>query len=247
MSPCEPSRSLRGRLHWRRSPSSSWCCSNWSRTRPHSSRSRLTAVIALSCVAPAIIGLLIAIRQPRNMIAWLLLVGALSTSQAYALIPDHGWSLQVGRASWPLQYAWPLAVAFVFPDGRLLSRRWRRVAIAEHVQLRRLPDHRDDRLTAVRPARRRACRIRLPASRTLAVLSWIWVPFWLGIFGTLIAAAVAIRLQAAPLDGHRAHADALDRVGAVHDPPRRSPVSLASWATPSRRLRRRPTSSSRCS
>ena len=32
------------------------------------------------------------------------------------------------RALWPLLYAWPIAVAFVFPTGRLLSPRWRWIA-----------------------------------------------------------------------------------------------------------------------
>ena len=33
----------------------------------------------------------------------------------------EGWALQISRATWPLLFAWPIAVAFVFPNGRLLS------------------------------------------------------------------------------------------------------------------------------
>jgi hypothetical protein len=77
----------------------------------------LTPFLAVACLAPALVGLSIAIRQPRNVIAWLLLVGAFTASQPGALIPDHGWSLQVQRASWPLLYAWPLAVASFSPMG----------------------------------------------------------------------------------------------------------------------------------
>ncbi len=86
-----------------------------------------SATVAL---APATVGLLIAQRQPRNVIAWILLVGALTAAPFYVFIPDEGWVLQCSRALWPLLYAWPIALAFVFPNGRLLTRRWRWVAIA---------------------------------------------------------------------------------------------------------------------
>ena len=42
---------------------------------------------------------------------------------------DEGWALQIDRALWPLLYAWPIAVAFVFPNGRLLSPE---VAVGRH-------------------------------------------------------------------------------------------------------------------
>ena len=76
---------------------------------------------AFVALAPAIVGLLIAIRQPRNVIAWILLVGSVSSAPFYLFIPDEGWSLQFSRAMWPLLYAWPIAVAYVFPNGRLLT------------------------------------------------------------------------------------------------------------------------------
>jgi signal transduction histidine kinase len=189
-----------------------------------------TAVIALSCVAPAIIGLLIAIRQPRNVVAWLLLVGALSTSQAYALIPDHGWSLQVGRASWPLQYAWPLAVAFVFPDGRLLSHRWRWVAAASTLSfvgfltIAMIDSQPFDPPDAAVPN-------PLAGFPNPAALSWIWIPFWLGIFGTLIAAAVAIRLRLRR-STEVERMQTLWIAWALSVIPLALAVSLASWATP---------------
>jgi signal transduction histidine kinase len=189
-----------------------------------------TAVIALSCLAPAIIGLLIAIRQPRNLIAWLLLAGALSTSQAYALIPDHGWSLQVGRASWPLQYAWPLAVAFVFPDGRLLSRRWRWVAIASTFSF---VGFLTIAMIDSQPFDPPDAHVRNPIAGfpNPAVLSWIWVPFWLGIFGTLIAAAVAVRLRLRRSTGVE-RMQTLWIAWALSIIPLGLAVSLASWATP---------------
>src|ERR1041384_1339204 len=83
--------------------------------------------LAVALLAPTIVGLLIAIHQPRNVIAWILLLGSfvpslqLSAEQLFGA----GWSLQSERATIPLLFAWPVAIAFVFPNGRLLSRRWR--------------------------------------------------------------------------------------------------------------------------
>ena len=83
--------------------------------------------VGAAFVAPSIVGLLIANRQPRNVIAWIMLLGPLPlTIQApLGLVLGEGWALQIDRATWPLLYAWPIAVAYVFPTGRLLSKRWR--------------------------------------------------------------------------------------------------------------------------
>jgi signal transduction histidine kinase len=150
--------------------------------------------IALAGLAPAAVGLLIAIRQPRNVIAWILLVGAFSASRFTSLVPDQGWSLQLEQASWPLLYAWPLAVAFVFPNGRLLSPRWRKaaaVSIASFVGFITVALLSNE---AFDPPHE---HVRNPMSDVPnpGWLSWIWVPFWLGIFATLFAGAIAIRLR----------------------------------------------------
>jgi signal transduction histidine kinase len=91
--------------------------------------------LVAALLAPSIVGLLIANRQPRNVIAWILLLGPLPlTVQApVSLFVSEGWVLQLDRATWPLLYAWPLALAFVFPNGRLLSPRWRWIAGAAAV------------------------------------------------------------------------------------------------------------------
>lgn len=88
-----------------------------------------------------ILGALIALRRPANPVGWLLLTGAVlfgfsGLSGAYtlrALITDPG-SLPGGEVSaWVYQWSWAPAFAVVplvlvlFPDGRLLSRRWRAV------------------------------------------------------------------------------------------------------------------------
>jgi signal transduction histidine kinase len=100
-------------------------------------------IITAGCVLGALIGALIAARQPRNPIGWLFLAGQLGTSiglvsQAYA-----SWVLEEGALGPPLAgqlatvvasalgASWALsvlaAVFLLFPDGSLPSRRWRAV------------------------------------------------------------------------------------------------------------------------
>ena len=96
------------------------------------------AILTSVCV-----GLVIALKRPSNPIGWLLLgnglifglLGGLPGAYAgYAL--EHPGSLPGGRlaavwdtAAWPLLFAGVVAIAFIFPDGRLLSPRWRSIAI----------------------------------------------------------------------------------------------------------------------
>ena len=87
--------------------------------------------LALAILSPAVVGLLIALQLPRNPIAWILLLGALVPTFQIAAeqLVGAAWAYQTEAATMPpALFAWPLAVAFVFPDGRLLSRRWRWVA-----------------------------------------------------------------------------------------------------------------------
>jgi signal transduction histidine kinase len=148
-----------------------------------------------SIVAPTAIGLLIVLRKPRNVVAWVLLLGALSTAPGDALLPSHSaWALQWGRASWPLIYAWPVAVAFVFPDGRLLSPRWRQVVAATafcfvafitFAMLDPEPYDPPDR------------KVHNPLSglHIPGWISWIWVPLWIGILSSLFVGAYAVRAR----------------------------------------------------
>ena len=92
---------------------------------------------AISYLATAAIGLVVARRQPRNPIGWLVLsipVGVLlnDDSHSYAwLVYRAGRHLPFGVAALLLSFAWiVLIVAFplvtlLFPDGRLPSPRWR--------------------------------------------------------------------------------------------------------------------------
>jgi signal transduction histidine kinase len=150
--------------------------------------------VAVAIAAPTIVGLLIALRRPKNPIAWILLVGALTILPASGFLSD-GWNLQTARASWPLLYAWPIAVSYVFPNGRFLSRRWRGVGIAAaacFVTFMTLglfdPTPFDDDPSIRNPMAGNAFGELLTGTGIL-------IPFWLGILGSLIAGAVAIYLR----------------------------------------------------
>ena len=86
----------------------------------------------------ALVGLVVARRQPRNAIGWLLIAVALATGVAYAGGPyavlafrdgDHG--LPLARLASVLTSGWVLLLVLLplpillFPDGRLPSPRWR--------------------------------------------------------------------------------------------------------------------------
>ena len=166
------------------------------RRPPDADPAWITPLVALAVLAPATVGLLIAIRKPRNAVAWILLLGALTVAAGPvdALLGD-GWSLQIGQATWPALYAWPIAVAYIFPDGRLLSRRWRWVAGAAVVSfvgfmgLAMLsPSPFEENPGVHNPLAGNAVGESL-------VGTGIWVPFWLGILASLFAGALAIRVR----------------------------------------------------
>lgn len=151
-------------------------------------------IFSFIALAPASVGLLIALRQPRNAIAWIMLVGALSTTPFWAFQPSYGWTLQISRAYWPLLYAWPIAIAFVFPNGRFLTRRWRKVAIVgASCFLGFLTCAILDPEPFDPPDR--AVRGPMAGFDFPDWLEWIWVPLWMGILGSLVAGAIAIRLR----------------------------------------------------
>jgi signal transduction histidine kinase len=92
-------------------------------------------------LAPACVGVFVAWRQPGNRVAWILLAGALSVTVVMtaaavadlALQHDRGSTVGAWAASvaelWPVLFLWQLALAFVYPDGRLFSDRWRTPAL----------------------------------------------------------------------------------------------------------------------
>jgi signal transduction histidine kinase len=153
--------------------------------------------VAIAVLTPTVIGLAIVIRRPRNVVGWIMLVGATTVvAPIVGEALEHPWTLQVSRAMWPLLYAWPIALTYVFPDGRLLSRRWRWVAgvatacFALFMLLALFdPTPFDSPDESVRNP--------LLHNRLGEALegTGIWVPFWLGILGSLFAGALAIRLR----------------------------------------------------
>jgi signal transduction histidine kinase len=155
------------------------------------------AFLVVAVLTPTFIGLGIVARRPRNVIGWILVVGALTV-----VVPLVGealgnpWGLQASRATWPLLFAWPIAIAYVFPNGRLLTPRWRWVAGAAvacftiFITLAMFdPSPFDPPDESVRNP--------VLHNRVGEALedTGIWVPFWIGILASLFAGALAIRLR----------------------------------------------------
>src|SRR5215211_7175768 len=95
-------------------------------------------------LASMVVGLVLARRCARNPIGWLLLANGLTLAATalaeewarYSVIgepgglPAAGWAVLVTERAWPLLFAFMAAIAWIFPDGRLPSRRWRPFAYA---------------------------------------------------------------------------------------------------------------------
>jgi signal transduction histidine kinase len=160
----------------------------------------LVPFVVAAFLAPTAVGLLIALRQPGNRIAWIMLTGAFVITLQFPLVLalGEGWALQIDRATWPLLYAWPIAVAFVFPNGRLLSRRWRWVVAAAVVSfggaialmlLDPSPFYGDD-AEVPNPLAGNAVSTWADVH-----LEWVFWVLWVGMLASLVAGAVAIRLR----------------------------------------------------
>ena len=96
--------------------------------------------LAIGVAVPASIGLALVLRRPGTRVAWIALLGSLSVGVVMAaagvaeLVRQDdprlrlgAWAL-LGAQQWMVLFFWPLALAYLFPDGRLPSRRWRPVA-----------------------------------------------------------------------------------------------------------------------
>jgi hypothetical protein len=90
---------------------------------------------ALGFAGFAAVGALIALRQPRNAVGWLLLAiaitfAAVNAGEGWVEVGDPGRLAVAAPTSWGANVWFSLAIVvlpLVFPDGRLLSRRWRPV------------------------------------------------------------------------------------------------------------------------
>jgi signal transduction histidine kinase len=154
--------------------------------------------IVVAFLAPTLVGLLIVLQLPRNRIAWILLLGALLPCLQLPAeqVVGAAWAYQSEAATLPLLFVWPVAVAFAFPTGHLLSWRWTWavwigvVSFAFTIGLKLFdpepfPPPNDD---IVNP-------MLGNAFGELVVDTGIWIPFGIGVIATLFAAALAVVLR----------------------------------------------------
>ena len=104
---------------------------------PISLRFQWWAIVVLAVVFPSfsVVGALVASRSPRNAIGWLFLgvggaVGLALASLVYTetSLPGPAWAEWVADWSGVTVFSQITFVLLLFPDGKLLSRRWRLVA-----------------------------------------------------------------------------------------------------------------------
>ena len=154
--------------------------------------------IAVAFLAPTVVGLLIALQQPRNRIAWILLVGALLPCLQLPAeqVVGAAWAYQSEAATLPLLFVWPVAVAFAFPNGHLLSPRWQWVvwfgvasfAFSIGLKLFDPEPYSPPNDDIVNP-------VLGNSVGELIVDTGIWIPFALGVLATLLAAGLAVILR----------------------------------------------------
>jgi signal transduction histidine kinase len=117
---------------------------SYARHASQSADAWLVVPAAVAVLAPSLVGLRIAWAQPTNRIGWILIAGPLIEVlpflvSAYAVngVAVHGgdrfalrWAVVLTTSAWPLIFAWPVAIGFLFPTGSALSVWWRRAGIA---------------------------------------------------------------------------------------------------------------------
>jgi hypothetical protein len=87
-------------------------------------------------VLAAAVGWLVVRRHPRHVVGWLLLAHGLAVAVVLSGDEQHlpadgsvgARITEIGQGSWVLLYVFLALIGYVFPDGRFLSRRWRRFA-----------------------------------------------------------------------------------------------------------------------
>ena len=159
----------------------------------------------LTIAVSTALGLLIAVRRPGNPMGWVLLAnGAVFAlagfAEAYAqyavlespgALPGGAWAVLWYEQGWPVDFAPLVAIALLFPDGRLPSPRWRPIAIGMIVTLVAA-----QALTLLEGAPFgapfEAVENPVPA---VPGIEWLWLPVMLGGVASLIAAASAVRVR----------------------------------------------------
>jgi signal transduction histidine kinase len=178
----------------------------WREDAPGAFAPAFPAFLAVVVLAPAAVGLFVALRRPGNRVAWILLAGPLSV--AVVMAGDGLARLWLGRDPtsqagawaalvaflWPVLFAWPVALAFRFPDGRLPPGRWRGpwwLAVASFGGALALitqadPIERDDGLAVANP---------LPTTLDGGIGEPLFWACWAGIVASLVLAVLALRAR----------------------------------------------------
>jgi signal transduction histidine kinase len=170
---------------------------------PHGAHALDLAALAVGALAPATVGYALLRRRPRLLVAWILLAGAFSVAvvmgcfmlSAVLLTDDRdsrlGAWLLLPSSEWVVLFAWPLALAYVYPDGRLPSPRWRwvaRVALASFgVAMALLPFQQ----TFEGPYG----QVDNPLGADLQFLVPLFWAAWFGILFSLFGGALALRAR----------------------------------------------------
>src|SRR4051794_601816 len=164
------------------------------------------AAFLTATAASAAVGFVLATRRPRNPIGWLLMLqglilaglGLSGNYAAYAVLEDPGalpggeWAVLFDERLWPTLFVSVTLIAFVFPDGRLPSPRWRPVLNATIVSFTALivlslfstDDYSKQYQKIASPLPDLSPGIRIPVLICL-----------LGAFAGMIAACVAVRVR----------------------------------------------------
>jgi two-component system NarL family sensor kinase len=168
--------------------------------------SALLFAASVAVAAPLAAGLLIVLNRPANRIGWLLLFEAIVVALDFAVapyahyglishpgsLPGARWALLWHNADWPTLFALPVAVVLVFPDGRLPTRRWRRVGYAIGISLLVL-----QLAVTLEPQNypRPYQHVADPLPSLPSAVRVALTPFWFGAYAGLFAAAWAIRVR----------------------------------------------------
>ena len=162
---------------------------------------------AAAALASSGVGLVLAIRRAGNPIGWLLLANGLVLTVHYVAtpyadyavlaepdtLPGGEWAVLIHERAWPTLFICVAAIALVFPDGRLPSPRWRRVAILATVSFAALTVV---SLLAAERYSEKFDHVSSPLPElSEAVVGLPFVLFGLGALASLVAAALALRVR----------------------------------------------------
>ncbi len=178
---------------------------------PHSDSGFSLLVIPIA-ITSAALGVLVRLRRPDNLVGWLLLANGLTLATLglawpYAYygaishpgsLPGPGWAAMWSEMGWPGIYVFLMAIAFVFPDGRLPSQRWRKVIAATVLSYLGLELGFAFHPGPLDPPFEHLAK---PTPSYPSSLELIWVPFYIGVLGSLFAAFFAVRSRLSGAEG----------------------------------------------